>query len=428
MPERNHLYTANAYSKVGSTSITFGLPNVLGVRQYILGLNQGRYVPGVYRCNGNTIFTCHGSCEDTMIPMQTIFGQKVSGGGAIAAYACGMATRPSMGNLAPAWDSILEKEALNKSYSKITASDLDVGVMIGELRETVEGLRNPLSSLREELNWLSRNRNKLLNLDDALQRASRSSTYNRIHDSIVRIERAVAAGAVPRSAKALANTWLEWRYGIRPLVKTVQDVIEHLTTQQRVFENRLQKRKGKTAKTTSVVTGSGSTAGGHFSDIQYSYRQTTTRWTVASTGFLMPSPLTWQARYGLDGPSIPGIAWELLPLSFVADWFVNVGVWLAALRVVSSPAQLLGTSISQRDDVTYEGWIDYIKYGSTKVQLASNGSYDWSLQCLQRKCLGPGFNAFTPSLNSKALNFQQQLDALALSWQRLPNINKLLRR
>lgn len=426
MPERNHLSTADFLAWAGTSKHPRSLPNVLGWRQYILSLNNtGKFVPGTYRCNSNRIFQVEAGCEATFMT-QKIAGLEYGLSGDVAAHLFGQSVATCLGDLTPAWDTFLEKEAVNKSYAKIANSDLDVGVMIGELRETVEGLRNPLSALRKEVEWLKKNHNKLLNLEDALQTAGYFKTL-RISDSIDRLQKRLALGGLPRTANALAGTWLEWRYGIRPLIKQVEDIIEHVNSRSREFSVKLQRRKGKTSTITKVETGSATLSAAIF-NVYGHFRKETKTWTVARTAFTMPYPVTWQYRYGLDYSSIPGIAWELLPLSFVADWFVGVGSWLAALRVLANPAVLHGTSVTQRSDVTIDGWIDQIKYGATVMNTSSPGSHSWSLRSMQRKCLSPGFNAYTPSLNSKALKLQQQIDALALSWQRLPNLKSLLRR
>lgn len=427
MPERDHLTTAQVETWYGTSRMISYVPSVLGWRQYIESLNNsGSFVPGTYRCNGNKIFRVVNRCE-TAEGRQVVSGKEVGIRGDLAAYACGMSVAPSLGYLNPPWDTFLQNEAVNKSYAKITNSDLDVGVMIGELRETVDGLRNPLSALRKEFEWLSKNWNKLLNLEDALRTAGYFKSL-RITDSIERITKRVALGGVPRSVDALVGTWLEWRYGIRPLIKQVEDVIEHVKAQERAFSEKMQRRTGKTAVITKSIRSSGSTAAGYIDEIKYSCLITSKTWTVAKTAFTMPYPVTWQQRYGLDYSSLPGIAWELLPLSFVADWFISVGTWLSALRVLAHPAVLHGTSVTMRSDVTIDGWIESVKFGGTTIPLESSGSFKQTIQAMERRCLPPGFNAFTPSLNSRAMELQQQLDSLALTWQRLPNIKNLFLR
>lgn len=427
MPERNHLSTADFVAWAGTTKYPRSMPNVLGWRQYILSLNNtGKFVPGTYRCNGNRIFQVEAGCEATYAA-QKISGTEYGISGNLAAHLFGQSIASCLGDLTPTWDTLLEREAVNRSYAKIANSDLDVGVMIGELRETVEGLTNPLSALRKEADWLVKNRDKLLNLEDALRSSTGYFKSLRITDSIERIWKRIITGGLPRSVNALAGTWLEWRYGIRPLIKQVEDILEHVNSQSREFSKKLQRKTGKTAIVTRTETGAVSTSAAIF-NVYGHFRKETKLWTVAKTGYTMPYPATWQYRYGLDYSSMPGIAWELLPLSFVGDWFIGVGSWLSALRVLASPAVIHGTSVTQRCDVTIDGWVDQIKYGATVIQTPAPGSHSWSLRSMQRKCLGPGFNAFTPSLNSKALKLQQQIDALALTWQRMPNLKTLFRR
>jgi hypothetical protein len=147
--------------------------------------------------------------------------------------------------------------------------------------------------------------------------------------------------------------------------------------------------------------------------------------TFASTAFKFSSPLTWQQRYGLDFSAVPEVAWELLPLSFVADWFLGVGTWLGALRTLASPVTVLGTSVSQKLVSTIE--VTPTRFEAYASQLKANevGSATFTIEELQRVCRPPGLGSFVPALNSKALDLSKSIDAVSLLWQRIPNIKGL---
>lgn len=422
MPEINRLIPAIYQGQRGTTAYSGSIPSALGYRKYIASLNRlGVYRPGTYRCNPNKIFTV--TCRS--IPSRTkdtkVAGQTAYLEGDLASYLFCQGTAVCTGDLTPQWAAFRQQEAINKAYAKIMNNELDVGVMIGEMRETVEGLVNPLSSLRKEFGWLKKNWNKLLQLENALQSAGYFKSL-RITDSIQRLTKRVALGGLPRSANALANSYLEWRFGIRPIIQTIEDILEHLEKQSRLFEDKLQKRKGKTTPDEDITRGSASTSAGIFS-IYGNFSKIVETKYVASVAFSQLSPLTWQQKYGLDYSALTGIAWELVPLSFVLDRFYNVGSWLDALRAQTAPVTFHGVSVTNRYRITIDGYVNKILCSGVELPQISGSAMQYQVDGIERKCLPPGFNTVLPALNSRALDLQQHLDHVALLWQKIPKFN-----
>lgn len=121
-----------------------------------------------------------------------------------------------------------------------------------------------------------------------------------------------------------ANLWLETWYGWVPFVSDVYDAVETLTS---LYD--LDKAFEGTTRAT-VWTGIGTKSldgtdwGGQadrYIDKCKDSRRAVWRWAT-DTGWF-PSKL------GLTNPA--SIAWELLPFSFVADWFIPIGNWLDTL-------------------------------------------------------------------------------------------------
>lgn len=418
MPEINRLIPAIYQGQRGLSTYKGSIPSALGYRKYIAAKNSGVYRPGTYRCNPNKILTvtCRSipsRTKDTLVAGQTAYLE-----GDLAAYLFGQTITICRGDLTPPWTASRQQEAINKAYAKVLENDLDVGVLIGELRETIEGLVNPLSALRKEFGWLQKNWNKLLQLEEALQSARYFKSL-RITDSIDRLTKRVALGGIPRSANALANTYLEWRFGIRPIIMTIEDILEHLEKQSREFEERLQKRKGKTEPKEEVFRGSASTSAGIFTVSGHFSKTVESKYT-ASLAYTQTSPLTWQRRYGLDYSALTGIAWELVPLSFVLDRFINVGSWLAALRAQTAPVTFHGVSVTHRYRITIDGYVNKVTCSGTELPQISGSAVQYQVDGIERKCLPPGFNTVLPAINSRALDLQQQLDHVAILWQKLP--------
>lgn len=114
----------------------------------------------------------------------------------------------------------------------------------------------------------------------------------------------------------VTNKWLEYRYGWMPLVHSTYDALE--TLEKKVFGG-LHPVAGRSSASDNGCKMSGS---GSFGDpsvrIDYNLRYR----TEVVVQFSLPSS---KQIYDWTSVNPVGIAWELMPYSFVADWFTNIG-------------------------------------------------------------------------------------------------------
>lgn len=128
-----------------------------------------------------------------------------------------------------------------------------------------------------------------------------------------------------------ANSWLELQYGWKPLLSDVYSHAEALAEQMVARGNELRyvsaKRSGKISKTFDQNEGLGETWS--------MYRQVRIEtycmmgvWYRLKDGVLNPIN-----TFGLNNPLT--VAWELVPFSFVVDWFLPIGNALEQLTATS---------------------------------------------------------------------------------------------
>lgn len=122
-----------------------------------------------------------------------------------------------------------------------------------------------------------------------------------------------------RGGDKLASAELELRYGWRPLVADLQALRKTLTTFKEV--KRTAGRAGNSVSWTESVPEWCILDNGYLRIHKTSVR----RYEVSARGRVTADfvPSKWQTNIAVT-------AWELTPLSFVADFVVNVGAWIEA--------------------------------------------------------------------------------------------------
>lgn len=129
--------------------------------------------------------------------------------------------------------------------------------------------------------------------------------------------------------KSFSNNWLEFHFGWEPLVKDIYESVEVLNNPLKAFE--LVRGKRQFVLSESVIENTGSTSRVLFPVSSY---------TVYQGGRV--SAITDRGLHSLDqfGVLNPAeILWELVPFSFVVDWFANVG------QVLSSFSDFAGMTL-----------------------------------------------------------------------------------
>lgn len=168
-----------------------------------------------------------------------------------------------------------------------------------------------------------------------------------------------------RILRKLGEEWMQYRYGIMPLVYSYRDLCNTVD-------------RGKSVKTRRTLrlfpepTGISLPA----SSQRYCWRDTEGEVRCSGNVF---QHFDWSSAAMTAGLGVNPIVtlWELIPYSFVVDWFVNVGDYVT--RTTVSPAtQMLWACLSQHTKTNERLWVHYPNEDKILLGASPRQSVPWT--------------------------------------------------
>jgi len=202
----------------------------------------------------------------------------------------------------------LRAEAVSTAFARVDVSELEVLASLGEMPETVEWFRDVLR--------------RLIGIMSDIKKRQYLSALNRLK---LRRKAGVSKNA-KKVASGAEDGWMEWRYAIRPLIFEVQAYLDALDTS-------VEKAVRKTARFRNLTVSDSIEHPSELNPIIYAanvQRDVHVSRSIRSGVMyeLDPGKMGWWTHLGLDAPI--SAAWAVTSLSFVLDWFFNIGQWIAS--------------------------------------------------------------------------------------------------
>lgn len=278
--------------------------------------------------------------SDSLSTLLTLHRDKVN-------HACSLISS-TMASLEPDMGSVTEAAA------ELNASAYDLLTELGELPETVSMIYD---ALRKIITYYLETKRKV----NLLKRTDRKNNPISLVDDI-------------------ASLWMAYRYGIMPIVYSINDALDYLEMKGTLFRTV---RKGKNHSIPLDIPG------WDFPNLNVRERiWAKGRFQAVNKNGIGLNPLT--------------TAWELVPLSFIIDWALNIGDLLSAISP-SIDFDEKSYSFSLQCKQTLTG-----KHESIPIPI------QFEVDLYQRHSINPldhiGLNL------DLVMTFKRRLDALALSW------------
>jgi hypothetical protein len=283
------------------------------------------------------------------------------------------------------YDSVasLQNEALIKALTKAADAKVNLAVAAAEARKTAD-----------------------LVLNAAKRIASALRSFRRGRFSEVARHLNLKPGTVHRS-------WLEYKYGWMPILMDVKGAAEFCAQQSLPRATRFSVSatvtKTISRKFTTQTRGSPGPAN-NYDETETFSGEVTCR---AKLWLELTSPTTRSAsQLGLTNPAL--VAWELVPYSFVFDWFISVGDYLQA-RSALDGVTLKKAMRSTLKHGVYTYHLESIKStGGGMTYYQGNRDYFHNIRDYDRSYLNVDTSSLYPPVNRGSLGFQKLLTSLAL--------------
>lgn len=184
-------------------------------------------------------------------------------------------------------------EASTQCFANIDKSSENLFEDLAELNKTAAMLRNPLSGLKKIGHKLP----------------------------------------ISQNVQGAADLWLEYKYGIKPLISAISTVLHNYNARSRRVRDTSH---GKVSFSKNSISTFTATQG----ILSFPVTLATTDKVVVRGTYLYDHDVTAASLSGFDSKGLFTLPWELVPYSFVADWFINVQDFLASLVPVPSVTTL----------------------------------------------------------------------------------------
>lgn len=260
-----------------------------------------------------------------------------------------------------------------------------VNAAVGEADGLVFDLLTNLAELPETLKWLA----------DLIKQAADATKA--AHKKEIEVKKLLTKkGRTARQiAQAVASVWMQYRYAIMPISYSIEDVCKALESWKRTY--------GKVSeKYVETHTESDIRARFGFSDaddFELSVIEASTTHRCAIKRGYDPRGMVDALLQVLKLNPVT-TAWELVPLSFVVDWFVNIG---QVLTISTAP------SFHSQEGATYS-WKTTVKFTLSHAETGARLVYNH--EAYERHVIDP-YAEYGLTIGWD-LNWMRYLDSIAL--------------
>lgn len=201
-------------------------------------------------------------------------------------------------------------------------------------------------------------------------------------------------------------SYLAWRYGVSPLIKDVNAVLDGLKKKTGKMRKTSRSQTSDSSYSTASPTYSNGTVAVNF--LSQNFDDVTVR--AMSLDELVTS---YENNIGFTSKGLVTLPWELVPYSFVADWFVNFGDFLGAMVPAFGWNQLGSCVTVKRVQMLVYQTVSTTYNASYTMEQAYSGGFRTHYETKYRT-VGLGAPGVTLKSDFRFRNLTRCLDAFSL--------------
>lgn len=377
----------------------------MGRYKQIVSERDGRFFPGKFRANPCKITECEVEKISGYARTNAYLGNHVEIIGDLWNIPVNVGTNPWIYNGAEynsgygKWVQSYADMAKVKAMSKLKEAEFDAGVALGELKETLDLLRNPFAALTAQFTKMLREKRKPKHKRKGVNQT----------EGVLDI---------------LAGSWLTYRYGMIPIMSDIQSIIQLCERKVRKIEGMQRKSGGdevirsdwKIKSDLLVSVGVPSMYLTALFEFKRTYK------TIHHCYYLRDfesAEENMMRILGLHPVQFTNFLYETTRLSFVLDWFVAVGDWLRAFTP-DPRISFSGNCVSQKISTEMRATVTRIAspVGLDPTQPVVLPSFTAKSSFLERRVATA--EVVMPPFNPNFFTVKRLLDSLSLVWALLP--------
>lgn len=318
-------------------------------------------------------------------------------------------------NIPPVPTQPMKDLAFTMALSRVADSPFMGAVDLGEVRETIDFMKHPFRELGDIFQAMTKKVTKKEELLGLSYRYGALGPGKRIRRGV-----SVSVDKQPARLEAIANTWLEYRYAVTPLVYSITGLAETAATQICDLLQNVHSARG--ANTHHEATAYDANAD-WLDDGYMNFRRgskVTLRSTNTAAYVIRYVYYPWMvdainlARYGISPTQVMSTAFELTKLSFVSGWFVNIGQWLKAMEP-KPQVKILDICYTHK----YKREVEAIDNGGlysyySRIPAVPGAKAYHTREYMKRQIVTNTVQAPIPRMRGELLSLSQTLDSIAL--------------
>lgn len=250
-----------------------------------------------------------------------------------------------------------EALAITSAFAGVGSADLESLTELAELKETLGFLASPARKMakvtRRVCDYIARRERFEAAFKKRYERWQKRNPKRRGAAPEISVGPRLRLGKL--EATDIPSAWLAYRYAIMPLIYSFQDIQKHL--QRAVYPERETSRAKESVEVDLTTDPPWNVAGGaEFGAIEYRHPRFGNATVQSRAGVLYTADWSLSRQLGFQIHRVPATMYELIPLTFVFDWFQNGVDVYNALTAELRALNILGSWVSTtvKYDFTYQ--------------------------------------------------------------------------